>query len=238
LAALLVAALRASVVTGSQITFFGTAGIPVILPTMLGVLALYAQLLVAPILLCPFYDWFIVPPSSKVTVDVVLGAMLVVGIALTTWKLRRRLPGVALGLAWLALGLVPVLHFVPLLNVAAERFLYLPSAGFALALAGALTWAHPKVPRAALAIGVLIITLFAVRTLWRWPDWRDDRSLNQATAGSFPETPAPLINLAEMEAAAGNRAAAASLLEQAEKRAPGWPAMRAIRARILSVGAR
>jgi hypothetical protein len=125
---------------------------------------------------------------------------------------------------------------VPLLNVAAERFLYLPSAGFALALAGVLAWARPKAPRTVLAIGLLVIACFAVRTLWRWPDWHDDRRLNQATAESFPETPTPLLNLAEMEAVAGNRAAAARFLEEAEKRAPGWPGIRIVAARILSAG--
>ena len=124
-----------------------------------------------------------------------------------------------------------------MLNVAAERFLYLPSAGFAFALAGTLTWARAKAPRTTAVVGLAMVALFAVRTLWRWPDWRDDRRLNQATARSFPETPTPLLNLAEIEAAAGDRAAAVRYLDQAEKRAPGWPGTRVVAARIFSAGA-
>lgn len=227
------AGLRASVVTGSQVTYFGSAGAGVIVPTMLTVVTLYARLLILPLELCPFYDWFIVPPSSRITVEVVLGVVLVVGTAAGVWLLRRRRAGMALGLAWLGLGLVPVLHFLPMLNVAAERFLYLPSAGYAFALTGALLWARPKAPRALAILTMSMLVFLAARTLWRWPDWYDDRRLNQATATSFPETPTPLINLAEIEAAAGNPAAAARYLDQARGRVPGWPALDKISDRIL-----
>ncbi len=227
------AGLRASVVTGSQVTYFGSAGAGVIVPTMLTVVTLYARLLILPLELCPFYDWFIVPPSSRITVEVVLGVVLVVGTAAAVWLLRRRRAGMALGLAWLGLGLVPVLHFLPMLNVAAERFLYLPSAGYAFALTGALLWARPKAPRALAILTMSMLVFLAARTLWRWPDWYDDRRLNQATATSFPETPTPLINLAEIEAAAGNPAAAARYLDQARGRVPGWPALDKISDRIL-----
>jgi hypothetical protein len=229
----IVAVLRASIVTGSQITYFGAAGADVIVPTMLGVITLYARLLLLPLQLCPFYDWFIIPPSSRITLDVVLGVVLIGGITGGAWFLRRRLPGIALGLAWLGLGLVPVLHLLPMLNVAAERFLYLPSVGCAFALTGVLLWARPKAPRSIGALAICLLVFFSARTLWRWPDWRDDHALNQATAASFPETPTPFINLAEMEAAAGNRAAAVQYLDQARKRVPDWPVIEKVAARIL-----
>jgi hypothetical protein len=227
------AGLRASIVTGSQVTYFGSAGAGVIVPTMLGVVALYAQLLVLPLQLCPFYDWFIIPPSSRISVDVVLGGVLVVGIATGACWLRRRQAGIALGLAWLGLGLLPVLHFLPMLNVAAERFVYLPSVGYVFALTGALLWARSKTPRALPILAAGLLIFLTARTLGRWPDWHDDRRLNQATAASFPETPTPLINLAEIEAAAGNQAAAARYLDQARKRVPGWPVIDKVAARIL-----
>lgn len=231
---LIAATMRASVVIGAQITYFGTAGAAVIVPTMLGVITLYARLLVLPLQLCPFYDWFIIPPSSRITVDVVLGTVLIAAVMGGTWFGRRRPPGMALGLAWLGLGLLPVLHLLPMLNVAAERFLYLPSAGYAFALTSAFLSVRPKAPRVLGIVAAIVLAFLATRTLWRWPDWRDDRRLNQATAASFLETPTPLINLAEIEAAAGHGSAAAQYLDLARKRAPGWPVIEKVATRILT----
>jgi len=47
--------------------------------------------------------------------------------------------------------------------------------------------------------------------------------LNLATAAAFPQTPTPLVNLAELELAAGDRDGALRYLEEASRRVPGWP---------------
>jgi hypothetical protein len=213
---------RMMVVPGSNDSFFGEAGLAVVAMTMLRVVVLYARLLVAPVVLCPFYDWFIVPPSSDVSPESVLGLVLAAGLVPAVLALRRRAPAAAVGLCWLALALVPVMHIVPILNVAAERFLYLPSVGFAFAMAALFTWGRKHRPNLALGFAVVVVALFATRTLTRWADWRDDRVLNQATAKDFPETPTPLLNLAQIEVAAGNPVAALDHLERAARRAPGW----------------
>jgi hypothetical protein len=213
---------RQTIVTGSSSTFFAGAGAAVVVPTMLRVGVLYTALLFVPLALCPFYDWFIITPSSSVSVDVVVGGVLVVGLVGATLALRRRAFGAAVGLAWLGLALTPVMQIVPILNVAAERFLYLPSLGFAVAMAALFDWLAARRPKAALAIAATMLLLFSARTLARWPEWHDDRTLNQATAAAFPETPTPLLNLATIEEAAGNRTAALHHLEEAAKRAPGW----------------
>ncbi|MBN2576123.1 MAG: hypothetical protein JXP73_16300 [Deltaproteobacteria bacterium] len=223
LAAALVLLCRQAVVTGSSDTYFGGAGAAVVLLTMLRVSLLYAGLLLVPLVLCPFYDWFIITPSSSLSVEAVAGGGLMVALVFGTVALRKRAPGAAIGLAWLVLALAPVMHIVPILNVAAERFLYLPSLGFAIAVAALFDWLRSRRPRLVLGVSAALLGLFAARTLARWPDWRDDRALNQATAADFPESPTPLLNLARIEEAAGNRAAALRHLEEAAKRAPGWP---------------
>lgn len=214
---------RAAVVTGSSVRYFGDAGASIIVPTMARVVTLYAELLLAPLRLCPFYDWFIVPPSAALSASALLGFGLVVVVLLGVGLSRRRAPAVAIGLSWLALGLAPVMQLVPILNVAAERFLYLPSLGFAVVLAAAGAWLHERSPRVAIVVASTVIVLFSARTLTRWPDWHDDRALNLATARDFPETPTPFINLAQMEVAAGNKEAALRHLDEAQHRAPGWP---------------
>jgi len=55
------------------------------------------------------------------------------------------------------------------------------------------------------------------------PDWRNDETINQATAEAFPETPGPLLNLATYyERFEQKPEKALKALVEADKRAPGW----------------
>jgi hypothetical protein len=226
LAAVLVATVRATIVTGSSHTYFAAAGRATVVVTMVRVAALDIELLLAPFRLCPFYDWFIIAPSSEITFDVVRGALLSLSLLTAIVVARRRAPVVAIGLAWIALGLLPVLHFIPILNVAGERFLYLPSVGLALAVGCLFAWARDHRPRAAVAGAALVLCVFAVRTLVRWPDWHDDRALNEATTAAYPQTPTPHLNLAKLDLAANDRAGALRHLEAATRCVPDWPVPR------------
>ncbi len=210
--------LRALVVTGSGVTYFAGHTSTTVALTMVRVAALYVELLVLPLRLCPFYDWFIVPPETGLTPMVALGLATIAALAAAIVIARRHVPAAAIGLAWIPVGLIPVLHLIPILNVAAERFLYLPSLGFAMAI-GALC---DRLPRRATAVAAIAFTLLAARTLIRWPDWRDDRALNEATARDFPETPTPLLNLADLDLRHSDVASATTHLQEAARRAPGW----------------
>lgn len=68
----------------------------------------------------------------------VTGGWLYAGLGAAAWLARRRHPLPALGAAWWLLGLLPV---IPLLYHSYLHYLYLPSAGLALALGGTLEWA-------------------------------------------------------------------------------------------------
>ncbi len=215
-------AARSLVVVPSGLTYFGAAPRSAIALTMLGVFGLYGELLLVPLRLCVFYDWSIVPIADGFSMQATEGVAILLALALLiAW---RRVPrAAAMGLAWLPLGLLPVMQLVPILNVAAERFLYLPSAGVALA-AGALVdraVAASARPRA-WAIGLALAgALLTARSVTRLSDWRDDRTLDRATARDFPETIEPLLNLADLDEQAGDRAAAERDLAEAERRQPG-----------------
>jgi hypothetical protein len=143
------------------------------------------------------------------------------------WRFRKRAPRVALGIAWLGLGLLPVSQLVPIIVVAAERFLYLPMLGWSLlvglGLAHGLAWMRATGrPRLAAAAVAGIFLLFGARSVLRLADWRNDETLNLATAEAFPETPGPYLNLATYyERFEGNPEKALAALAEAEKRAPG-----------------
>jgi hypothetical protein len=230
--------LRHAFLVPSKVTYFADESLRVVVLTMVRVAGLYLELLVVPLRFCPFYDWFIIGYETGLSGAVVTGALvlcLAVGAAIYS---IRRWPPVALGIAWILLGLAPVSQVIPIIVVAAERFLYLPMMGWALLVglllergldrARAAGWV--RLPSIAVA---LVFLAYAVRTVTRVPDWRSDETLNLATARAFPETPTPFLNLAAYyERVENNPAKALDALAEADRRAPGWRPARERAARL------
>jgi hypothetical protein len=229
---LVVLLLRHAFLVPSKITYFADEPARVVVLTMVRVAAFYLELLVAPLQFCPFYDWFIIGYETGLSRGVVTGAM-VLGLAVgTALYCVRRFPCITLGIAWILLGLAPVSQAIPIIVVAADRFLYIPMLGWALLvgllLERGLTRAREagwnKLPAVAIA---LLFAAYAARTFTRVPDWRNDETLNLATAEAFPETPAPFLNLATYyERTEKDPAKALQALAEADRRAPGWPPAR------------
>ena len=220
--------LRHAFLSPSKVTYFADSPAPVVVLTMVRVAGLYLELLATPLRLCPFYDWFIIGYETGLSGAVVTGALVLCLAAIAAMVYRRRSPLVTLGVAWILLGLLPVSQIVPIIVVAAERFLYIPMLGWALlmgllfrrifALGRDRGWV--KLPA---ALVVLLFAAYAFRTMSRVPDWRNDETINQATAEAFPETPGPLLNLATYyERFEQKPEKALKALVEADKRAPGW----------------
>jgi protein O-mannosyl-transferase len=159
---------------------------------MLAVVPEWARLLLWPAHLQAEYG----PPALAVipslTAAHLLGLLvlvLVVVLAARTW---RRRPVVAFGLLWLALALAPVSNLIaPTGIVLAERVLFLPSVGLALAVAGMLPRALParswgRVGAAAVAAAAL--GLAAARSLRRNAVWRSQESFFSTLQLDAPRT--------------------------------------------------
>ena len=224
----LVMLLRSAFLAPSKVTYFADEPLRVVVLTMVRVAGLYLELLVAPLRFCPFYDWFIIGYETGLSRGVAMGAVILCLAVSAAVVWARRSPLIALGLAWILLGLAPVSQAIPIIVVAAERFLYIPMLGWALLVglllergvirARAAGWI--KLPVVAIA---LVFVAYTVRTLTRVPDWRSDETLNLATAEAFPETPGPLLNLATYyERVEKNPIKALESLAEADRRAPGW----------------
>lgn len=97
-----------------------------------------------------------------------LCALLLVGLIGLAWRRGRRVE--AFGLGWIAIAFSPVANLLfPTGVLVAERTLYLPSAG--LALAAGAWFARLQTPRAWLAAGIVLLAA-GVRTALRVPVWR------------------------------------------------------------------
>jgi Flp pilus assembly protein TadD len=157
------------------------------LPTAALSLVKGAGQLLVPIGLSPEYD----DPRSRWAGWVALaGLVAAVGLAL-----RRRRHWVAVGVLAGIAAYLPTMGFVPISNLRADRYLYLPSLGFLLALAAV---AAPllervggtvlEVPRGWLALAVLLGVL-GLRTLRQERVWRNDLALWTRATAMAPRSP-------------------------------------------------
>jgi hypothetical protein len=145
--------------------------------TAIAALADVVRLLLFPLHLRVDYS-----PIDRTAVRSPLDLRFLLGLALflgwaalvrLAWRRGRRLE--ALGLGWIGIAYVPVANLLfPVGVLVAERTLYLPSAGLAVALGALLRGLQPR--RLAAVVG-LVFALGGVRTALRVPIWRDERSV-------------------------------------------------------------
>jgi len=147
-----------------------------------------ARLMVFPLHLSADYS-----PDFRTAVRTALDGRFLIGLgcalgwgALTvlTWRRGRRLE--AFGLGWIGIALLPVANLLfPIGVLIAERTLYLPSVGFALAL-GALAPRFPARPLA-VALGAIVL-LGGLRSAVRVPAWKDNQAATLSLISDAPES--------------------------------------------------
>jgi len=156
--------------------FFGASPVAVRL-TAVAALADVARLLLLPLTLRVDYS-----PAERTLVTTPLDPRFALGLLCVaawgallwlSWRRGRRVE--AFGLGWIAIALFPVSNLVvPVGVLLAERALYLPSAGLALA-AGA--WLKDLETRRLALVLSLVVVAGGVRTFLRVPVWHDTRAM-------------------------------------------------------------
>lgn len=138
------------------------------------------------------------PAFLTLTPNTIAALLFVVTIPLVA--LRRRFWVVLWGYAWTILFLLPVANIVPIGPQAAERLLYLPSAGLAMivvTLCSRLLTVRPLLRQFA-AVGLLVfMTLLGADTLMRSRVWRDEPTLFGAMIREAPRAQSAYANLAD-----------------------------------------
>jgi tetratricopeptide (TPR) repeat protein len=168
---------------GAGLEDLGTSGRAVVMaPAVL----VWARLLTVPLRLSADYspDHFV--PQATLTLAHAAGVALVVGVLLAAWALRRRMPALTFGIVWLFVTAAIAANVIfPTGVLLAERALYLPSVGVALAL-GAL-WRELR-GRAVWPLTTMVLTMLAARTLTRVPVWRDAERFYAALVHDAPNS--------------------------------------------------
>ncbi len=156
------------------------------------VFAHYLRLVALPWPLCADYGGFFAFEDRSVTTwipAVLVGVAFAGAIAVTALRGQR---GIAYGLGWFALALGPVANIVPIPVPAAERFLYLPLVGIAVAAAFATARIVPRLSlpgqTTTRALGWLVVLIWIGIANRRHLDWRDDATLAAATLSVNPQS--------------------------------------------------
>lgn len=146
------------------------------------------RLLIAPLTLRVDYS-----PAERTIVHSLMDGRFVLGLACFTlwaallvaaWRRERRVE--AFGLGWIAIAFFPVANLLFSTGVLmAERTLYLPSVGLALALGTTLSRLSPD--RLRLAVGLLVLA-GGIRSALRVPVWRDDVTVTMSMLEDSPRS--------------------------------------------------
>lgn len=133
----------------------------------LELVGVYGQLLVWPWPLTPARHIHYLPPAA----DTLFGAFVALDLIVLLLIFGRRRWLVLAGLAWALAAWIPTLAATLDKGLLGERYLYLPMAGFALALAAAL----PATLKRWLLPAVALPCCVALQL--RLPDWKDSRTV-------------------------------------------------------------
>jgi tetratricopeptide (TPR) repeat protein len=147
-------------------------------------------------------------------------AMIALGVFLAVFP-GRYLRVRQFGVAWFALGFLPISNLFPLNAQVAEHWIYMPSAGFFLAVI-ALAFEMPaRFHRAvALALGLAGIAL-GVQAHLQAQVWKDDATFFARTLTDGGDSPRVRSNLASIEMKKGDLVKAERILREAMVRFPG-----------------
>jgi len=147
----------------------------------------YVGKLFAP---APFNIFHVFHPARGLGDWRVLGGLAILAAAAAAaWLLWKRREPLALALAILFLPLVPVLDVRAIgHNIFAERYLYLPAAGFCLLLAAALAHLGRRHFLTACALAALLALNYGLLTRFRNADWHDNVLLYTVTLQVSPES--------------------------------------------------
>ena len=142
-----------------------------------------------------------------------LAAFAFAGLLAISFRKNRK---VFFALCLLAVPVLPALYFAPLGDlVFGERYLYLPSVGFALAAGWAFEYFHKKAKHVSVAAGIMVAAIFAFGTMHRAPVWKSNFSLWSDAVKKSPTGYVPLVNLGVEYGNMGDSGQAIALFEKA-----------------------
>jgi tetratricopeptide (TPR) repeat protein len=173
------------------------------------------------------------PNQAELNALAVAGGALLAAFA---YGCRRRGRGRGLrilGASWFILAILPVSNLVELNATAAEHWLYLPSVGFLLFVAGCVAELSRRPQRLALGLACLAVLLASGRGFVRSQDWADPENFYRGTLAAGGNSVRLRTNLAQIFWSRGDREAAKNYYREMLTATPDYPPARTALAQVL-----
>jgi len=189
----------------------------------------FVRLLVFPLSLSADYSPAVLfPVRSLVSVDALVGLMLLATLGAAVVLAWKRAPLIAFGIAWFGVAVSPISQILfPTGVLLAERTLYLPSVAVAAIAAGAWAIAHDRgspdakrFRRGAHWVVAVVVALMLARTVARNPTWMSTFTVLDTLAREHPESSLALRTRATGLVRAGDFVGGAEMYETAVELAP------------------
>ena len=138
-------------------------------------------------------------PVTELSAYTVVGGLMIAAVAWVMARRSLRCSGLGYGVVWTLLGLGCVVHIVPIMTLASERYLYLPIFGLALIFVTwfqRATYVRPHMGGLrALWAGIAMLCTMAVMSQQRAQNWQDEITLWQAELKADPNASTAHANL-------------------------------------------
>jgi tetratricopeptide (TPR) repeat protein len=179
------------------------------------------RLLVFPRTLSVDYSFRQIPLVTSPDLATFGCLLALAGVPVLAFVIRDRLSAASFGILFFLLTWMLASNLVlPIGTILGERLLYLPSAGFCLAIAGGLVAAGRRLRGPMTVLVVAMVLLGAARTWARGSDWRNNLTLFESAALASPRSCKVQYNLANELRSAGRTSEAIAHLERALELGP------------------
>jgi len=155
-----------------------------------------------------------------------VGAFVLAGLALGAFRKGAGQKVRIFGASWFLLTYLPISNLVDLNATAAEHWLYLPSVGFLIFLAGVGLEMPARFRRGAVALACLAVVALSARSAVRSSDWVDAETFYQRTFLAGGASPRVGINLALCFSSRGEYGKAETILRKVLRIYPDYPVAR------------
>ena len=162
-----------------------------------------------------------------------LGLLTLGGLA---YGCVRRGPAQAVrifGACWFVAAYLPVSNLLPLNATVAEHWLYLPSVGFLIFLAGCALELPQSQRRLVVTFAVLAVAALVTRSMFRSTDWADEETFYSRTLEAGGSSIRIAANLAEVYSRKDDLPAAERMYRRVLEITPDYPMARNNLARLL-----
>lgn len=148
----------------------------------------FLKLTLFPVSLSVIYNFS--PISAPFSVKFILPSVVAVSLIALAFIIKRKEKVVTFGILFFLLTLIPVYNLIPIFHPLAERYLYIPSLGFAIALGFIINALAEKslLKNYFTAVFILIIATYSFGVVTRNTVWRDGYSLWSDAVRKMPES--------------------------------------------------